>query len=71
MIPTQAIQYPTWTNIASPTPSAVIYPSFWDFIAFLTTTIISGPGEMAARRVMDARMMISDIIKKMKKIEEL
>jgi hypothetical protein len=35
-------------------------------MAFLITTIISGPGDIAARRVIDARIRISDIVKRMK-----
>jgi hypothetical protein len=30
------------------------------------TTIISGPGEIAAKRVIDARISISDIVKRVK-----
>jgi hypothetical protein len=61
IIPTPAIQYATCIKIAEPTPMAVIIPNLVDCIAFFITTIISGPGDMAARSVIDARISISDI----------
>ena len=61
IIPTPAIQYATCIKIAEPTPSAVIMPNLVDCMAFFTTTIISGPGDIAARSVIDARIRISGI----------
>lgn len=49
--PSPAIQYPTWTNIADAIPNPVSIPSFREMRLFLITTIVSGPGLIAARSV--------------------